>query len=189
VIIKSESTMPDDIRHQKGMDEVAQIASNLLVQAWLTIDKMLPEHLEPIRDGLKRRRTRSSQGTGLTTNFMMFLCAASVLHQNGNMTMGDLTRATSMPKSTTTRMVNWMVEKGYVDRFEDAKDRRVVRVRLTVSGVELLLAAKEQFRELSAKIMGRLPAIQRAAFLSILTDLISAWQSVQKEQNGALLQK
>jgi DNA-binding MarR family transcriptional regulator len=155
-----------------------------LLKSWLIIDGLLPEQLRPIRDGLKRRRTRSSQGTRLATNFMMFMCTAGILHREGSMTMGELSRATSIPQSTATRMVDWMVENGYVDRFEDADDRRLVRMRLTDSGLELLMDAKAQMRELVARIFERLPAIQRAAFLYMLTDLTSAWQSVSEEQNA-----
>jgi DNA-binding MarR family transcriptional regulator len=174
--------MRDDIKRQKDIDKVAKLTSDNLLKSWLIIDGMLPKELRPIRDGLKRRRTRSSQGTRLATNFLMFMCTAGILHRDGNLTMGELSRATSIPQSTATRMVDWMVDNGYVDRFEDAEDRRLVRMSLTDSGLELLLAAKSQLRELVARIFERLPAIQRAAFLYMLADLMSAWQSVSEEQ-------
>ena len=177
--------MLDSTQRQKDIDEVAQIASNYLLRTWLIIDRMLPEELQPIRSGLKQRRTRSKQGTGLTTNFMMFLCAAGILHKNGSMTMGDLSSATSIPKSTTTRMVTWMVDSGYVERIQDDEDRRIMRIRLTDSGLELLLAARAQIRELANRFLERLPAIQRAAVIMSLTDLISAWQVVHEEQIAA----
>ena len=174
--------MPDDIQRQKDIDEVAQLGSNYLLRTWLIIDRMLPEELEPIKRGPKRRRTRSNKGTGLTTNFMMFLCTAGILHRYGSMTMGELSNATSIPKSTTTRMVNWMVESGYVERIQDEEDRRIMRIRLTANGMELLLTAKSQLRELANRFLERLPAIQRAAVILSVTDLISAWQTVHEEQ-------
>ena len=177
--------MADSTQRQKDIDAVAQIASDHLLQTWLIIDRMLPEHLEPIRNGLKRRGGRSKKGPGLTSNFMMFLCAAGILHRDGSLTMGELSRATSIPQSSSTRMVDWMVENGYVERFQDADDRRIVRIRLTDEGLELLLAAKAQLRELAARFIKRLPAIQRAAVIMSLSDLISAWQSVQEEQSTA----
>ena len=165
--------------------ELTQIGSNYLLRTWLLIDTMLPEELEPIKSGLKRSRTRSKQGTGLTTNFMMFLCTAGILHRYGSMTMGELSNATSIPKSTTTRMINWMVDSKYVERIQDDKDKRIMRVRLTASGLELLLAAKSQLKELANRFLERLPAIQRAALILSMTDLISAWQSVHEKQIAA----
>ncbi len=181
VTIMSESTMPDDIRTQTGIDEAGRLASDYLLKTWLIIDRVLPEQLVPIRDGLKWRRTRSSRGIGLTTNFIVFLCAAGYLNRDGSMTMGELSQALSIPRSTATRMIDWMVDNGYVDRFQDGRDRRVWYVRLTDSGLELLLAAKSQLSELADKLIERLPAVQRAAVIFILTDLVSAWQSAQEE--------
>lgn len=99
--------------------------------------------------------------------------------------MGELSRATAIPQSTATRMVDWMVDNGYVDRFQDDEDRRVVRIRLTESGRDLLLAAQAQVRELSALFLKRLPAVQRAILISGMTDIVGVWQRVQEEQVAA----
>lgn len=67
-------------------------------------------------------------------------------------TMGELSRVLGVPFSTTTRIVDWLVENGYVQRLADPEDRRVVRVELTDSGRELyrvindiLLKTADQF--------------------------------------------
>jgi DNA-binding MarR family transcriptional regulator len=177
--------MPDDIGRQRGIDEAGRLASDYLLKTWLIIDRVLPKELLPIRDGLKWRRTRYSKGMGLTTNFIVFICAAGYLNRDGSMTMGELSKALSIPRSTATRMIDWMVDNGYVDRFQDGKDGRVVHVRLTDKGLELLLAAKAQLSELAEKLIERLPAVQRVAVIFILTDLVSAWQSVQEERIAA----
>jgi DNA-binding MarR family transcriptional regulator len=179
----SESTMPDDTGQQTGIDEAVQLASDFLFQTWLIIDRILPGELRTITNGLKRRRIR--QGTGLTTNFMIFLCTAGVLHRYGSMTMGELSRVTSIPRSSATRIIEWMVDNEYVDRFRDGEDARVVRIRLTDSGLELLLAAKAQLREVAAKLAQRLPAIQRAAVVLTLTDpaITGGLQSVQLDKS------
>ena len=169
-------------RKQKNIEKVAKLTSDQLLKSWLVIDEMLPIQLQPIRDGLKRQRTRSGTGTRLSTNFMMFTSTAGILDRDGPMTMGQLSKATSIPQSTATRMVDWMVDNGYVERFHDTEDRRVVRVRLTENGRELLLAAREQLRELAVTIVKRVPAIQRTALFFMLTDLTNAWQSVYEGQ-------
>jgi DNA-binding MarR family transcriptional regulator len=183
----SESTMPDDIGRRTGIDEVVRLASNYLRQTWSLIDTLLPEELRPIRDGLNLGHTRSNQRIGLITNFMMFLSIAGILHRYGSLTMGELSRTTSIPRSTATRMIDWMVDNGYVDRFRDGEDRRIMRIRLTDGGLELLLAAQAQLRELAGKFVERLPAVQRAAVILTLTDIIGVWHSVQDEQNKSPL--
>jgi len=174
--------MPDDIHRQKSFDEVAQLGSKLLLESWILLDKMLPEQLGSIRDGLKRHYTRSARGTGLPTNFIMFQCIAGILYRDGTLTMGELSRATSIPRSTATRMIQWMVDNGYVDRFRDGGDGRIVRVSLTDSGLELHLAAKVLLREFAAEFIERLPAVQRMAVILNLMDIVSSWQSVQERQ-------
>ncbi len=174
--------MSDTMKRQKDIEKVAKITSDQLLKSWLVIDDMLPKRLQPIRDELKHRRTRSGKGTRLSTNFMMFTCTAGILDRDGAMTMGQLCKATSIPQSTATRMVDWMVDNGYVERFHDAEDRRVVRIRLTDSGRELLLDAREQLRELIATIVKHVPAIQRTALFFMMTDLASAWNSIYEEQ-------
>ena len=128
--------MPDDIHRQQSFDEVAQLGSQVLLESWILLDQMLPEQLGPIRDGLKRHYTRSGWGTGLATNFIIFQCIAGTLYRDGVLTMGELSRATSIPRSTATRMIQWMVDNGYVDRFRDGEDGRVVRVRLSYNMIE-----------------------------------------------------
>ena len=174
--------MPDDIHRQMSFDEVAKLGSKLLLESWFLVDKMLPEQLGPIRNGLKRHYTRSGNKTGLPTNFIMFQCIAGILYRDGILTMGELSRATSIPRSTATRMIQWMVDNGYVDRFRDGEDGRIVRVRLTDNGIELLLAAKVQLREFAAEFIERLPPVQQTAVILVLTDIVSAWQSIQERQ-------
>jgi DNA-binding MarR family transcriptional regulator len=174
--------MPDDIYGQKSFDEVAQLGSKLLFESWFLVDKMLPDQLGPIRDGLKRHYSRSGRGTELPTNFIMFQCIAGILYRDGTLTMGELSQATAIPRSTATRMIQWMVDNGYVDRFRDRKDGRIVRVRLTDSGTELFLAATVQLKEFAVEFLERLPAVQRTAVVLVLTDIVSTWQNIQ---NGA----
>ena len=45
--------------------------------------------------------------------------------------MGELSNALSLPFSTATRMVDYLVARGYIQRLSDTTDRRVVRVALT----------------------------------------------------------
>ena len=174
--------MPDDIQQQNDFDRVAQLGSKVLLESWLLVDKLLPEQLGPIRDGLKRHYNRSGRGTGLPTNLIMFQCIAGILYREGILTMGELSRATSIPRSTATRIIQWMVDNGYVDRFRDEEDGRIVRIRLTDSGLELHLAAKVLLREFAAEFIERLPAVQRMAVILNLIDVVSSWQSVQERQ-------
>lgn len=66
----------------------------------------------------------------------------------GPVTMNELASHMRLHGTTMTRMVDALVSKGLVRRAEDAEDRRVVRVGLTIDGqhhVTELQRAKEEF--------------------------------------------
>ncbi|MFA5367258.1 MAG: MarR family transcriptional regulator [Dehalococcoidia bacterium] len=64
----------------------------------------------------------------------MFYSMTSALYRKANITMGELSKSISAPMSSTTRMMNWLVDNGYAQRLSDPDDRRIVRVTLTKEG-------------------------------------------------------
>jgi DNA-binding MarR family transcriptional regulator len=48
--------------------------------------------------------------------------------------MGELSDILGTPLSTTTRMADWLVKSGFVERLSDPDDRRIVRLTLTELG-------------------------------------------------------
>jgi len=67
----------------------------------------------------------------------LFYSITSSLYRKTNLTMGELSKSISAPMSSTTRMMNWLVDNGYAMRLSDPEDRRVVRVTLTEEGRKL----------------------------------------------------
>lgn len=68
----------------------------------------------------------------------------------GPMTVNEIAAALRVDKSTTSRVVDALLKKGYVDRTEDPDDRRYVRIAPTEAGrtlharIEADLLADEQ---------------------------------------------
>ena len=69
-----------------------------------------------------------------------------LLHFEGALTMQKLAEQMHLSVSTITRVVEGLVKKGYVHREEDAKDRRVRRVRLTGEGEPAIVKGKGRGR-------------------------------------------
>lgn len=61
----------------------------------------------------------------------------SCLRQKTSPTMGELSNALSVPLSTATRMVNRLVENALAERLSDPDDRRIVRVALTDTDLQV----------------------------------------------------
>lgn len=72
--------------------------------------------------------------------------ALTVLCQSGPMRMGELAEALHITPASTTRAVNCLVDKGYVERVKDADDQRSIVVSATPHGSEryLLIASRVQ---------------------------------------------
>ena len=81
--------------------------------------------------------TRSSDMPTSIPDDITFFNTSGALYRMDNLTMGELSKSIAAPMSSTTRMVNWLVENGYAVRLSDPDDRRIVRVTLTEEGRKL----------------------------------------------------
>ena len=90
------------------------------------------------------------------------LSALSVLVFGGPRTLGELARAEQVRPPTMTRIVAGLQRAGLVRRERDAEDRRVVRVRATPKGVQVMQAGRRRRIELLAARLRRLSPRSRA---------------------------
>ena len=81
--------------------------------------------------------TRSSEMPTSIPDDITFFNSSGALYRTTNLTMGELSKSIAAPMSSTTRMVNWLVDNGYAIRLSDPDDRRIVRVTLTDEGRKL----------------------------------------------------
>jgi DNA-binding MarR family transcriptional regulator len=127
--------MIDEGKQQKYDEQISEIVRNF-VQVWIKFEAMLHnKKLElQIRDGID-----NNVGSEPLPNTVLELVyrISSCIHLLENPTMGELSNALSLPFSTATRMVDYLVDRGYIHRLADTTDRRVVRVALTNEGEEI----------------------------------------------------
>src|SRR5690242_2824561 len=71
-----------------------------------------------------------------------------------------------------TRLVDRLVEKGYLDRLPAADDRRTITVSLTSAGRKILPAIKPIFDEVAATITAGIPA-------EVLPDVLKALEAMR----------
>jgi DNA-binding MarR family transcriptional regulator len=70
-------------------------------------------------------------------NYMLFYRVSNHLSHKKSLTMGELSNMLGVPLSTATRVADWLVSEGYINRLHDAEDRRIVMVTLTEKGNEM----------------------------------------------------
>src|SRR5262249_39206178 len=90
-----------------------------------------------------------------------------------------------------TRLLDKLASRGLVERERLADDRRVVRVRITEVGVELLATLREPIRECHARQLGHLAPQELNEILTLLQSARrpheqpeSAWQFAERKDKS-----
>lgn len=112
------------------------------------------------------------ENDGIYSNYGLFYRISSNIFPENDLTMGELSNALSVPLSTATRMVNWMVTDGYIKRLPDPEDRRVVRVALTEKGLDLHRSIKSYVEERVNNILSTLTTEEQIALLHLIDKVI-----------------
>jgi len=106
------------------------------------------------------------------------------LPESESMTMNALSEAMGLANSTMTRMVDQLVDKGFVRREADGEDRRVVRVSLTAQGQETRRNLEQAQQYFFGQVLTEIPQDERHIFLQVLERIVAAIEKVRK--NGCI---
>ncbi len=160
-------------RTQSSVDsrQITDIVHGFM-QVWNKFESTLDKELAQIRDnldGMHPHRVGQSDA-----NYELFYRASSSIYPQGSMTMGEFSTALSVPLSTATRIADWLVENGYLQRFNDPEDRRVVRITLTDNGQGLYKEIDQYVKQRLQNILSCLDDEEIKSFLSLVRKIV-AW--------------
>ena len=96
--------------------------------------RTLTDSLVDLYINLDRTYAAASRDVRLTPQQAQLLCVAEHEHP----TLGRLAEALGCDKTNITGLVDRAVKRGLVERCDDAQDRRVTRVEMTVEGRRLI---------------------------------------------------
>jgi DNA-binding MarR family transcriptional regulator len=100
--------------------------------------------------------------------------AVSVLVEHGPLSQTDLARHLTLRKSTVSRLVDQVVDRGWARRRPSPTDARRRLVELTPAGREAATTLGHARAERIGRLLARVPAGDRAAVLAALDLLIEA---------------
>jgi len=86
-------------------------------------------------------------------------------------TMGELGEISNFQLSTLTRVVDRLVERELVAREADASDRRVVRIRITDKGCQIVRKFEMARKKKVKSILMRLTSRERKDLMRVLQDI------------------
>jgi DNA-binding MarR family transcriptional regulator len=82
------------------------------------------------------------------------------VQRNGDMTMTGLADVLNVSLSNATGLIDRLEERGYIERDRVPNDRRVVVIRVTPAGEQMLNEVDALSDDLMRSVLGRLPTSQ-----------------------------
>jgi len=148
------------------------------MQVWNRFEATLSKELAEIQESLHGMHPQRENQQN--ANYELFYRACINLYPEGNMAMGEFSSALSVPLSTATRIADWLVDHGYIQRFPDNDDRRVVRIALTEMGKELFKVIDRYIRQRMQQVLSSLTAEERTILLTLVSKVVSGLEKVAK---------
>lgn len=161
---------------QKLYDEQITAVVHGFTQVWNKFEVMLGKELFQIQNRLNGIQPGKEPHT--ISNHELFYRVSNSIQQKSNLTMGELSNALSVPLSTATRIVDWLVDNGYAQRLSDQEDRRIVRVALTDAGREMHTIIDSYIRQRVQQILSCLTFEERATLLTLVGKVVATLKEI-----------
>jgi DNA-binding MarR family transcriptional regulator len=105
----------------------------------------------------------------------------SMLDRHGVLTMSQIAEMLDVSVSNATGLIDRIEERGYVERVRPPDDRRVVQVKVTEQGHDLLRQVELFKDDIMQRILGRLDAASLAGVARALADLRGAVEAAVRD--------
>jgi DNA-binding MarR family transcriptional regulator len=140
------------------------------------------EEQERFSRGLSRFRRATLRGSIFTLLHSFDLAEFSLpqvftlllLDEQGERPIKEIAAQIGRSVSTTSRLLDQLVERGLISRREDAADRRTKRVAITPSGHELIANIEQQRAVAQITVLDQLAADERAIVIQAIELLAEA---------------
>ena len=163
-------------KQQNIYDEQITAVVHGFMQVWNKFESMLSKELAQLQTRLNGIQAGKEPHT--ISNHELFYRVSNSIQRKGNLTMGELSNVLSVPLSTATRIVDWLVDNGYVQRLPDPEDRRIVRVALTDIGQEMHKLIDSYIRQRVQQILSCLTFEERTILLALVSKVVSTLKEV-----------
>jgi DNA-binding MarR family transcriptional regulator len=126
---------------------------------------------------------RMDREIGLTIpQFVVLACVGDL----GEVTSRAISFEAALSPPTVVGILDKLVEKGLIERYRSARDRRIVHARLTPSGARTLEAAPRVLGDRFRERFSALPRTRRANLMQALHDIARLFEDVDAGDVAAL---
>ncbi len=98
--------------------------------------------------------------------------AAILESPNGEMPLKELEKKLQLAQSVTAGLVSRMEQKGYIESFGSAEDKRIKILRVTALGKEKCLAGQKILKQTEKEILAPLSDAEKKALFEIVEKLL-----------------
>lgn len=102
------------------------------------------------------------------------------LKNNGSYSMSEVASILNISRSNMTPIVDKLIAEGFLIRYEDKNDRRIIRIEITQKAIEFIHSIEERIRENLREKLSKL-SIEDAVLLS--ENVSSALEIILKLQD------
>ena len=93
------------------------------------------------------------------------------LHRQGEPKMTDISKMLNVTTAAVTGIVDKLVKYGYVTRKSDPEDRRIIKIKITAKGNDMVKRLIEHRRRMIVDMFSKVSEEERDAYLRILTHI------------------
>jgi DNA-binding MarR family transcriptional regulator len=136
--------------------------------------ELIVQIMARFREAFRELRCAGSERMLRAGVSMTNLHLLSMIERHGELTMSRVADLLDVSLSNATGLVDRIEERGLVERVRDPDDRRVVRVRLTESGVRQLREVDLIKDDMMQRVLGRLDPDALAGVAKAMDDLRGA---------------
>jgi DNA-binding MarR family transcriptional regulator len=138
------------------------------------LNELMPEIIR----GFSRRQSDEFFKGKIT--FPQFFILDSLRRQH-EYRMTDIAHFLDVTTAAATGIVDRLVKYGYVQRIFQPSDRRIIKIKLTAKGAELIQKINAQKRQMFIEIFGKISQQEREDYLRILMRI----HQILNQQNQA----
>jgi DNA-binding MarR family transcriptional regulator len=100
-------------------------------------------------------------------------------------TMGELSTELGIPLSSATRIVDGLASAKYIERIQDANDRRIVRVQMTKTGREIYQTATDFNKQRISHMLSKFSREEQTQLLYLMNKLFDSLMAETETEKGA----
>ncbi|MBP1988719.1 MarR family winged helix-turn-helix transcriptional regulator [Paenibacillus eucommiae] len=134
-----------------------------------SLEKKLTETFELfLRADWRKKQTTSIR----PSEVRVLLCVKNLSDQTDDgVSISDISKRLAVTSPTVTQMVKQLIKFGYVESFNDPKDKRITLLRMTESGKALAQKALERYKILFSGLVEKLGEEQSETLIDLLNQV------------------